>query len=573
MNYTLSYKKPNTQYLHVELSFDKPNAIQHVQLPAWRPGRYELGNFAKNVKSFVAKNEEGEILTSKKITKDLWEIQSNGANSITVEYDYYAAVLNAGSTYLDPEMLYVNPVNCLMYLPERIDEKCFINIRVPDSYEIAIGLKHVQGNIFEAADFHELADSPFIASATLKHEVLEKHGVNFHFWFQGEVSPEWPKILNDMGAIIDAQIEMMGSFPVKDYHFLYHIAIHGMYHGVEHLNSTVICLGPVFDLFKDRLYPEFIGISSHELYHAWNIKAIRPADLLPYDYTRENYTEMGYVAEGVTTYLGDYFVLKANIFGQYEFFRNLNSWLTKYVHNFGRMNYSVAQSSWDTWLDGYEAGAPQRKVSIYNEGALLALLADLIIRKHSKAKHSLGDVMRELYEEFALKNKGYTRNDYKALLEKYSGVSFDVYFNLLVEGTTSYFPFLDEYFDYIGLQIIEMPSDKLTEKLFGLKTKTEAGKVIVSAIHIDSPAERSGLMVNDEIRTINNMRVSDNLNEWMGQFENQAFELTVNRNGITRKIRLEGDGKSYYGKWEATKNPFATSEQKTAFRLWANAEF
>lgn len=573
MKYILSYKKPNIQYLHIEIEIQSPNDIQEIQLPAWRPGRYELGNFAKNVKSFQAKNEEGEILITRKISKDTWEIQCNGAANIKVEYDYYAALLNAGSTYLDPEMLYVNPVNCLMYIPERINSHCTIQIQVPDTYEIAIGLQHVSATIFEANDFHELADSPFIASPTLKHEVLSKYEVDFHFWFQGEVNPEWPKILADMEAIIDQQMEMMGSFPVKEYHFLYHISIHGMYHGVEHLNSTVICLGPVFDLFKDRLYPEFIGISSHELYHAWNIKAIRPADLLPYDYTKENYTELGYVAEGVTTYLGDYFVLKAGVFGQYDFFRNLNSWLTKYVHNFGRLNYSVAQSSWDTWLDGYESGVPQRKVSIYNEGALLALLADLIIRKHSKEKYSLGNVMRSLYDDFALQNKGYTRNNYKELLEKYAGVSFSVYFDNLVEGTTGYFPFLEEYFDYIGLQIVELPSEKLTEKLFGLKTKTESGKVLVTAIHMDSPAERSGLMINDEIRTINNMRVTDNLNEWMAQFENQAFELTVNRNGITRKIRLEGDGKSYYGKWEASKNPFATAKQKAAYRSWANAEF
>lgn len=573
MQYTISYTKPNVQYIHICIDIDKPEKKQLIQLPSWRPGRYELGNFAKNIKSFVVYNEKGDMVPSKKISKDCWEILSGKSKKIRVEYDYYAAILNAGSTYLDAELLYVNPVNCLMYLPDRIDESCCLQIEVPDSYQIAIGLESEDRNRFIAADYHELADSPFIASAGLKHQSIKLGETEFHFWIQGEVNPDWQSFLSDMQHIIEEQLLDMGSFPVKDYHFLYYITIHGMYHGVEHLNSTVIFLGPVFDIFDGRLYPELLGVSSHELYHAWNIKKIRPAELLPYDYSKENYTELGYVAEGVTTYMGDLYIMRSGILGQQEFFRNMNNWLTRYVHNFGRLHYSVAESSWDTWLDGYEAGVPHRKVSIYNEGALLALLADLIIQKNTQSKYGIQHVMRELYEEYGLKNKGYTRDNYKALLEKYAGISFDVYFEKLVEGKFNYFPFLEEYLDYVGLQIVEMPSDKLTEKLFGLKTKTEGAKVMVSALHIDSPAERSGLMLQDEIRTINNMRVSDNVNEWMGQFERQAFELTVNRNGITKKIRLEADGKSYFGKWEISKNPFATAVQKKAFQKWTKGKF
>ncbi len=573
MLYEISYDKPNVQYIHIRYTIPAPDPECLVHLPAWRPGRYELGNFAKNVKGFKAFDPDGNALRAVKQSKDVWKVEAGEISSLVLEYDYYAGVLNAGSTWLDAEMLYMNPVNCLMYLPERIAEKCTLKLHIPEDYRVAIGMKALGDFRFEAADFHELADSPFIASASLQHRDFTLEGVRFHIWFQGEVKPEWERILHDTEQYAREQFRVMGDFPVPEYHFLYHIGITPMYHGVEHLTSTVICLGPSFEIFKDRLYPEFAGISSHELFHAWNIKTIRPADMMPYDYTRENYSELGYVAEGVTTYYGDLFVLRSGILGQMEFFRNLNTWLTRYMHNYGRFNYSVAESSWDTWLDGYEPGVPHRKVSIYNEGALLAFMADLIIRKHSTQLYSMDDVVRALYEEFGKTGKGYTRHDYKELLERFAGVSFDGYFLRFIEGTDDYMPGLEEYLAFIGLQIHELPADKYSERVFGLKTRTEAGKVLVAAIQPDSPSEKAGLMLNDEIRTVNDMRVTDNLNDWLEFAAGSSVELTVNRNGRTRRIGMLPDGKTWFGKWEAIKNPFATPAQKEAYRRWSKQEF
>jgi len=573
MLYEISCDKPNVQYVHIRYTIPAPDPECLVHLPAWRPGRYELGNFARNVKGFRACDPGGNTLRAVKQSKDVWKVEAGEITSLVVEYDYYAGVLNAGSTWLDAEMLYMNPVNCLMYLPERISEKCILKLHVPENYRVATGMRSLGDLRFEAADFHELADSPFIASASLQHRDFTLEGVRFNLWFQGEVKPEWERILHDTEQYAREQLQVMGDFPVPEYHFLYHIGSTAMYHGVEHLTSTVICLGPSYEIFRDRLYPEFAGISSHELFHAWNIKTIRPADMMPYDYTRENYSELGYVAEGVTTYYGDLFVLRSGILGQMEFFRNLNTWLTRYMHNFGRFNYSVAESSWDTWLDGYEPGVPHRKVSIYNEGALLAFMADLIIRKHSAQLYSLDDVVRALYEEFGKAGKGYTRNDYKELLERFAGVSFDGYFLRFIEGTDDYMPGLEEYLAFIGLQVHELPADKYSERVFGFKTRTEAGKVLVAAMQPDSPSEKAGLMLHDEIRTVNDMRVTDNLNDWMEFAEGSAVELTVNRNGRTRRISMQPDGNTYYGKWEALKDPFATPAQKEAYRRWSKQNF
>ena len=148
-------------------------------------------------------------------------------------------------------------------------------------------------------------------------------------------------------------------------------------------------LGPSYVVF-DAVYPDLLGVSSHELYHTWNVKAIRPIELFPYDFTKENYSELGYLCEGVTTYMGDLFLFKSNVFSEEEYFNELNQQLQKHFDNPGRFNYSVAASSFDTWLDGYVPGVPNRKVSIYTEGCLIALVCDLMIIHHSKKMTMIG---------------------------------------------------------------------------------------------------------------------------------------------------------------------------------------
>jgi predicted metalloprotease with PDZ domain len=316
MKYIISYTEPHHHYIDIEFIVeDVTSTTLQFQLPSWRPGRYELGNFAKNVQKWVAFNQAGQPLKYTKISKDLWEVQTENATAIHIKYNYYAADLNAGSTFLDESVLYMNPVNCCIYVPGRIQEQCLVELQLPADYSIACGLnqEHVSDELkristLTAANFHELADSPFIASPSLKHSKIVVDNTDFHLWFQGECMPVWEKINRDFSIFIAEQINTMKSFPAECYHFLFHLLPYRMYHGVEHLNSTVIALGPSYSLMRNDLYIEFLGVSSHELFHAWNIKAIRPIEMQPYDYTKENYSRLGYVCEGITTYYGDFYI-------------------------------------------------------------------------------------------------------------------------------------------------------------------------------------------------------------------------------------------------------------------------
>ena len=156
-------------------------------------------------------------------------------------------------------------------------------------------------------------------------------------------------------------------------------------------------------------YEDLLGVCSHELYHTWNIKAIRPKEMFPYDYTKENYFRTGFVAEGVTTYMGDLMLYKSAVFNWKEFVKTQNQNLERHLMNYGRFNLSVADSGFDNWLDGYKLGAPNRKVSIYPDGALCMLMIDLEIIKNTDGKASLNSVMKELYDDYALKKRIFRR--------------------------------------------------------------------------------------------------------------------------------------------------------------------
>ncbi|NQX97791.1 MAG: M61 family peptidase, partial [Flavobacteriales bacterium] len=149
MKYIVSYQKPNNHYIDIEYIIDNVNSDKlEVQLPAWRPGRYELGNFAKNIQKWEAFDENENLLFSKKITKDLWEVETTGSETIRIKYNYFASEINAGSSYLDDKQLYINGVNCFLYVPNRINEQCELELKIPFDYEVASGLKETSKHNF-----------------------------------------------------------------------------------------------------------------------------------------------------------------------------------------------------------------------------------------------------------------------------------------------------------------------------------------------------------------------------------------------------------------------------------------
>ena len=569
LRYTLYQKNPASHYIYIDLELEtRGEQTIELQLPAWRPGRYELGNFAKNIKRVDVWGKDNVPLQFRKTGKDRWEVQASGEEKIRITYSYYAAELNAGSCYADTTQLYVNPVHLCMYVPERMNEEHEIALKIPDNYKIATVLP-LHGRAMRAKDFHELADSPFIASAELKSESFKVGGKRFHLHFQGECVPDFDRIKKDFTAFTKTQFEFWGEFPVNEYHYLFQITPLKFYHGVEHSACTVIALGPGYALNEGTTYEDLLGVSSHELFHTWNVKLIRPAEMLPYDYSRENFARTGFVYEGFTTYYGDKLLLSSEVFTIQQYFVTLEERLTKHFHNYGRFNLSVADSSWDTWLDGYVPGAPYRKTSIYDEGCLVAFLLDVHILQATGLKRSLRDVCILLLERFGKKGKGYSEEDIQTLCDEVCGQSLQDFFAKHVYGTEDMTSALEEVFTFLGLKMNKVPSPFPGEHLFGFKLAEGSNKISLVAPY--SPAWKAGLFAGDEIIAVNGVAVRASVSQWLAYFAGEA-DLQVayvsNERLKTAVLQKDRKGQSWFFKPVLSLMETASPAQTAAFGAW-----
>ena len=566
VHYTFSTEERNKQYVQIKVTIPVSKDITLVHLPSWRPGRYELGNFAKNINRFRVYNDANKSIPFQKVSKDTWEVGTSATDFITVQYNYYASELNAGSTFLSDNQLYVNPVNCCVYTEETQHLQCKVDLSIPETWKVATSLDG-EFNTRRAAHFDELADSPFICSPQLQVETYLVNDTKFYVWFNGEIKVDWDRILPDFEAFSKKQIEKFIEFPVKEYHFLIQILPTKAYHGVEHCKSTVITLGPTHDIFKG-LYKELLGVSSHELYHSWNVKAIRPAAMWPYDFKKENYSELGYIYEGITTYMGDLFLLKSGVFTLDQYLNEFNVQLQKHFDNPARFNYSVAQSSFDTWLDGYVPGAPGRKVSIYTEGCLLAFVTDLKIREATSNKYGLDEVMKRLYFEFPMQGKGISESDYKTTLENVSGISFDSFFSDFIHGTNPYESILTESLEYLGLELTHKPASLYSEGRLGMKLLPLGKSFYLTAMYPGGPAELSGLRIGDEIIAINGFVLNNDIESWFAYFDEDIKEITFVREGKIRSVQLPEVQRFFYVTYAVKPIENKNSAQEKALKLW-----
>jgi predicted metalloprotease with PDZ domain len=566
IDYTISYTNPHRHFVDFQLSTTTNGATKmQFQLAAWRPGRYELANFAQNIQKWEAFDENNNPLSFKKITKDLWEVETESAKEITLVYNFYANQLDAGSCYLDEHQLYLNPVHCMFYIVDRMEEEYQLNMQIPKNYEITSSMKK-NGNILSVKGYDLLSESPIICSDSLQHGTYQVDGITFHLWFQGQCKLDWKKLKKDFTAFTKSQIEHFGGFPVKEYHYFFQITPYKSYHGVEHTKNTVLLLGPG-DEIMDKRYEDLLGVCSHELYHTWNIKAIRPEEMYPYNYTQENYFRTGFVAEGVTTYMGDLMLYNSGVFNWEEFVKTQNQNLERHLTNYGRYNLSVADSGFDNWLDGYKLGSPNRKTSIYADGALCMLMLDLEIIKHTNGKNSLHSVMKELYEDFALKKKGYSEDDFRNICEKFGGLKVAEIFENHIYGTEDYIPTLKNAFEVVGIELKQKKNTNLGAQYFGFIAVKENEKLVIKKVAPNSITDKNGIAPDDEITEVNGKAVDENLADILKECKKKV-EFTIKKKFSEKTISLAIG--NHYQLLEIVKTENASEKQLILRKVWSN---
>ena len=566
INYNISYQKPHKHLIDFELiTFTKNKEKIQFQLSAWRPGRYELADFAQNIINWQAYNEKDEKLSFKKITKDLWEVECKNCNEIKIIYNFYANQLDAGACFLDEYQLYINPVHCMFYITDRMNDEYRLNMNLPNDYTIASSMSQT-GNVLNVKGYDLLAESPIICSNSLQHDTYCISGITFNLWFQGKCQPDWGKLKKDFTAFTKSQIHHFGGFPVDEYHYFFQITPYRSYHGVEHTKNTVLLLGPGNEIM-DKRYEDLLGVCSHELYHTWNIKAIRPIEMYPYDYTKENYFRTGFVAEGVTTYMGDLMLFNSGVFNWKEFVKTQNQNLERHLMNYGRHNLSVADSGFDNWLDGYKLGAPNRKTSIYPDAALCMLMVDIEIIKNSNGKNSLHSVMKELYQEFALKSRGYSENDFENLCVKYGGTKVEEIFKNHIYGTKNYIPSLENALNLVGIELKEKKNANLTAQYFGFVALKENEKLIIKKVEPNSETDKNGIAVEDEITEVNGKKIKNNFSDILKDCKNKVT-FKIKKKFSEKEITLTIG--NYYKLLELVKMKEPSKKQLEFRKIWTS---
>jgi len=578
MNYYLSCKLPNKKYIYIQAVAENIDTDTiEIQLPAWRPGRYEIGNFAKNVRNFVVKDSKNEDLEFYKITKDRWKVTGIIDSKITIEYEYFSNELNAGSTYIDDDLIYINPVNCLVYIEGKTAEKnqLFLEFNDIENKQIATSLSQNDKTIFEAENFDELADSPIMAASFLNHEIFEIENVKHHIWIYGNHTLDIDNFTKNVKQYTQESVAFFEDFPCKDYHYLILALPHKFRHGVEHSKSTVIALGPGEHFNTPEYTDSLLAICCHELFHFWNVKRIRPESMLPYDYTQENYSSLGYIYEGITTYYGDYLLLRSGVWDFDKWAANFNGDMQKHFENEARYFYSVADSSFDTWLDGYVPGAPARKVSIYTEGMLAALMLDIEIRYATNHQKSLDDVMYKLYHDLYKNGKGYTRQSFKNIMDEVAGKDMSFFVKDFYNGKNNIEKFLPETLWSLGLEIFKTTNPFVYKRYFGFTTTKHTNEILIHNIAIDSPAEQNGIAYNQIIIAANGQEIhsEEDLEKVAKNDFGKPLTLKVKDIFREKEIVMQPSTTDFYTEYSLKKMLKTDENQKTFFEKWSKHKF
>jgi predicted metalloprotease with PDZ domain len=484
-----------SQFIQIELFIylESPQKLV-LQLPSWRPGRYQIADYAKNIRSFSVTDAQDSPIPFEKSQKNRWEISIQNPATILVRYDYYAAKMDAGSCWVDETQIYLNFINCCLEVLDFPQLTYELDVEIPEEFQSMSTLPSDSNGQLIANSFQQLADSTFLAASQLTQWKYEVGSVEFHCWFKGEIHFDQAKFLNDFLKFSQRQIEDFGEFPEQEYHFIFLLLPFPHYHGVEHKRGTVITFGPADSLAEPSQMEELLGVSSHELYHAWNVCRIRPNELLPYDFSQETYTRAGWILEGITTYLGDLYLLKSGGYEPEVYLKHLSNSINRASRNLGWQNYSILESSFDLWLDGYENGIPERKVNIYAHGAVIALCLDIILLKFKQS--SLTKIMREAWQEFGKPNLGYSADSFwNIILRSMENQSeLDLFYKSFIDGKSNIFHKLEQLLPVIGLGLVQdLESNPLESKLGIVTLKNKIIK-----IHPESPTYRR-LMIGDEI--------------------------------------------------------------------------
>ncbi|MFM8392515.1 MAG: M61 family metallopeptidase, partial [Acidobacteriota bacterium] len=357
ISYRLAFPQPQTHLYEVTMTIGQVTRGEvEVSMPTWTPGSYLQREFARHVQDFAASDGSGQPLRWTKIDKATWRVASGASagspRTVKVFYRVYANELATQTSHLDADHAYFNGTSVFMYVQGAKDQPHRLKFEPPAGWQVTtpLGLAPEADGYFTAPSYDVLADSP---TEIGKHKLLtfnvrnKVHRVSIYGRFQFDEK----RLTDDLARIVEENAKLFGSLPYEHYQFL--IAVQpGIGGGTEHINANISMTSP--EAFTSEAgYRRFLGLESHEFFHTWNVKRLRPVALGPFDYQRENYTRGLWVAEGITSYYGDLILRRAGMISAAEYLGGLAGVVAGYESQPGRLKQSAEVSSFDTWIEQY----------------------------------------------------------------------------------------------------------------------------------------------------------------------------------------------------------------------------
>ena len=543
ISYTIDMHNPNSHYFEVTLAIKNySKKWVDFHMPVWIPGSYLVREFEKNVIDVKAFGTNEKRLKVRKIRKNIWQVQTQKSKFIRLKYKVYAYEISVRHSFLDDSHAFINPSSVCMFVKELKGKPLTVTFHPPKNWtKISTGLAEDPANRFIrfARNYDELVDCPIeIGNQTIL--TFSVNGIVHEISLYGNGKFQADSLVEKVKKIVETEVAIFKEIDYPRYVFLVQFQPRGG-GGLEHRNSCVLQVDR-WALQGKRLNG-FLALVAHEYFHNWNVKRLRPNALGPFDYDRENYTWLLWVAEGFTTYYGGQTMLRAK-FRTSKSYMNGLAGMAKYLASTpGNRIEPVDEASFDAWIKYYrhDENSVNTTVSYYNKGAMIATLLDLIIRHQTMNSQSLDDLMRHLYQKYYKKlNRWYTEPEFEKECETLAGVPLGDFFSRYVSGTDSID--YNRYFRYAGIELYKkgLSHQDSLRAYSGMKIASQNGNAVVRTVLAGSPAFRAGIYVNDEILAVDNFRVTaSDLNEFLQQkHPRESARLLLNRRGMIREIPL-----------------------------------
>ncbi|HSO07233.1 MAG TPA: PDZ domain-containing protein [Pelomicrobium sp.] len=535
--YAIVPRAPEAHLFEVTCTVADPDPEgQHVALPAWIPGSYMIREFARHVVAIRAESR-GKPVIIEKVDKHTWRCDST-PGPLTVTMAVYAWDLSVRGAHLDQSHAFFNGPCVFLRVAGREQLPCTVDILPPPgdgfaAWRVATTLRRAGARAhgfgrYAAADYDDLIDHP-VEMGEFALASFRAGGVRHEIAVTGRHDADLGRLARDLGRLCEQHIRFFGAPAPFDRYLFLVTAVGDGYGGLEHRSSTAL-LCSRYDLPQKGVaevtdaYRTFLGLCSHEYFHTWNVKRIKPSAFAPYDLDAENYTTLLWAFEGITSYYDDLMLVRAGLITPESYLELLGRSITALLRNPGRALQTVSESSWDAWIKYYrpDENTPNAVVSYYGKGSLIALALDLTIRDNTRGRRSLDDVMRALWRRHGIEAVGVAEDGIERLADEVTGLRLRRFFDAALRSTAE-LP-LAALLKRFGVELHRRAAESKSDKggkpgsqsaarrarrvSLGARTAAEAGGVKLTHVLAGGAAQAAGLAAGDVLVAIDGIRVS-----------------------------------------------------------------